>query len=164
MLRVIFLDFDGVLHPVSALSKFEPSVPIRQAILRATLFRWAWILDEMLEAHPEVGIVVHSNWRLIARDEELQSFLGPLARRFAGSTPHLPSWPGIRQVVQQNHLRDFRILDDRPMAFPSNLPELIACNPEIGLKAHSVCAQLDAWLCGGVLEKLPGSTLVHAKK
>lgn len=148
-MRVIFLDFDGVLHPVSATSKFVPSAPIKRAIQRATLFRWAWILDELLEVHPEVGIVVHSNWRLIATDEELQSFLGPLARRFAGSTPHLPPWESISTVIQQNHLRDFRILDDRPTAFPSGLPELISCNPEIGLKAYSVCAQLATWLSKG---------------
>ena len=145
-MRVLFLDFDGVLHPASAAMRFTLAKPLQRSVQQAWLFRWAWILDELLAAHAEVGLVVHSNWRYLAADEDLRGFLGPLSRRFIGSTPLGPRWEGIAQVVQDNHLRDYRILDPVPAAFPPGTVELIACDPEVGLKDHKVQAQVDAWL------------------
>jgi hypothetical protein len=145
-MRVIFLEFDGVLHPASAASRFSPCPPLHRAAQRAWLFRWSWILDELLESHADVSIIAHSNWRLLAPDDELQGMLGPLARRFIGSTPRAPRWASISLVVEQNHLRDFRILDAFPEAFPPGLAQLIACDPEAGLKDYRVHGQLEAWL------------------
>lgn len=147
-MRVVFLAFDGVLHPVSATSRFAPVVPLRNAVQRAWLFRWAWILDELLVDHPEVEIVVHSNWRLMVLEDELQSMMGPLARRFIGCTPRAPRWDSIAHVVQDNRLHDYRILDALPRAFPLGLPELIACDPEAGLQAYPVRQQIQSWLHG----------------
>lgn len=146
-MRMLFLEFDGVLHPASATGGFAPVQPLRRAVQRAWLFRWAWVLDEMLEAHADVGIIVHSNWRLLAPDDELQSLLGPLARRFAGSTPRAAGkWDGIALVVAQNRLRDYRILDAASKAFPPGLAELISCDPEIGVRSYGVQHQVQAWL------------------
>ena len=145
-MRVIFLEFDGVLHPMSAISKFAPTYPLKKVAQHAWLFRWAWVLDEVLEDHMDVSIVVHSNWRLLAPDDELQSLLGPLARRFIGSTPRAAKWDSIALVIEQNRLRDYRILDAVPRSFPSGLPELITCDPEIGLRAYTVRQQLRTWL------------------
>jgi len=145
-MRVLFLEFDGVLHPFSATARFAPVAPLKRAVQDAWLFRWAWILDDLLDGHPDVGIVVHSNWRLLAPDDELQSFLGPLAPRFAGTTAPGPRWDSIARVVQENHLHDFKILDALPHAFPPGLPELIICDPEAGLQALSVQRQLERWL------------------
>jgi hypothetical protein len=97
-MRVLFLEFDGVLHPASAAHRFTPGNSLRQGVLALWLFRWAWILDELLLPHPEVRIVAHSNWRLFASDEELKSVLGPLARRFVGTTPHGAKQPGFWQA------------------------------------------------------------------
>lgn len=145
-MRVIFLEFDGVLHPLSATWRFAPIQPLKQRVQRAWLFRWAWVLDELLEIHPDVGIVVHSNWRMLVPDDELQSLLGPLARRFIGSTPRMGKWESISQVVQNNRLRDYRILDAAPQSFPPGLAELILCDPEIGLQAYGVQQQIQGWL------------------
>jgi hypothetical protein len=145
-MRVLFLEFDGVLHPESAVSRFIPVAPLPREIARAWLFRWAWILDELLEGHPEVSIVVHSKWRQLLADEELQSCMGPLARRFAGSTPRMAKWNSILEVVEGNRLQDFRILDAHPEAFPSGLGKLIACDTEIGLRAYGVQKQIRQWL------------------
>lgn len=146
-MRVLFLEFDGVLHPKSALARFAPVAPLKPKIQEAWLFRWAWILEELLEPHPDVGILVHSSWRMLATDDELQSFLGPLASRFAGSTPHGKRWESIAQVVEGNRLRDFIILDSLPASFPAELPQLIACDPEAGLQAYAVRRQLLRRLC-----------------
>lgn len=147
-MRILFLECDGVLHPAPATSRFVRSVPLKQAVQQAWLFRWAWILDELLNSQPDIGIVMHSNWRYLATNQELQSFLGPLARRFVGTVPISPEgnrWTGIQQVIVLNQLRDYRILDCLPSAFPEALPELIVCHPEIGLQAYSVRRQIRNW-------------------
>jgi hypothetical protein len=148
-MRILFIAADGVLHPLSAIYGVAPVTPLTGMVQRAWLFRWAWILDELLDGHPDVGIVVHSNWRHFADNDEIQSFLGPLGRRFAGSTPSTQRWHGIASVVESNRLRDFRILDALPEAFPTGLAELIACDPETGLKAYGVRNQIRGWLRTG---------------
>lgn len=147
-MRILFLECDGVLHPARATSRFVKSVPLKQAVQNAWLFRWAWILEELLNGQPDIGIVLHSNWRYLATDQELQSFLGPLARRFVGTAPLTPSgkrWESIQEIISVNQLRDYRILDCLSSAFPKALPELILCNPEIGLQAYSVRRQIWNW-------------------
>lgn len=145
-MQVIFLEFDGVLHPASATSRFALGTPLKRAVQDAWLFRWAWILDDLLSGHVDVGIVTHSNWRLLAHDDELQSLLGPIAGRFIGSTPRTERWPSIAAVVRQNSLRDYLILDALPTAFPPDLPQLVACDPEAGLKDFKVQVRLWNWL------------------
>jgi hypothetical protein len=147
-MRILFLECDGVLHPARATSRFVRSTPLKDAVQQAWLFRWAWILDELLNGQPEIGIVLHSNWRYLATNQELQSFLGPLAPRFVGTVPMTPPgtrWESIRELIEVNQLRDYRILDCLPSAFPAALPQLIACHPEIGLQAYSVRRQIRNW-------------------
>jgi hypothetical protein len=145
-MRVLFLEFDGVLHPASAVWRVAPVAPLKRTIQDAWLLRWAWVLDELLEGHDDVGIMVHSHWRLLAPDDELQTFLGPIAGRFIGTTPRLPRWQSIATVVDQHRLRHYRILDAVPEAFPPGLAELIACDPEAGLKDFRVHDRINAWL------------------
>lgn len=145
-MRVLFVAFDGVLHPASAAVRFAPTPHLKPAVQNAWLFRWAWILDELLAPDPTIRVITHSNWRLIADDDELRSLLGPLAPRFIGSTPRLARWPSIAEVIESNRLRDFRILDAWPAAFPAELNELIACDPESGVRDHHVHARLAAWV------------------
>jgi hypothetical protein len=146
VMRVIFLECDGVLHPASAASRFVPVAPLKREVQRAWLFRWAWILEELLEGYPDVQIVVHSNWRLLATDDELRSFLGPLARRFIGCTPRGQRWDSILSVIERSRLHDYIILDALPSAFPQGLTRLIECNPEAGLKDYRVRERIKAWL------------------
>jgi len=145
-MRILFLEFDGVLHPASATSRVCPYGPLKAAVQRAWLFRWAWILDEMLARYPDVGIVVHSHWKGMAAEPQLQSLLGPLGRRLVGTTPGAERWQGIVTMAEINRLRNYRILDSRTAAFPPRLAELIACDPEAGLREFTVLRQLQSWL------------------
>lgn len=145
-MRVLFLEFDGVLHPASATRQFLPRSPLRRDVLALWLFRWAWILDELLSPHPDVGIVAHSNWRLFVPGDELKSVLGPLSRRFLGTTPRGAKWESIDAVASMNDLRDYRVLDAWPDAFPSGAPELIICDNEAGLKDLRIQARIASWL------------------
>jgi hypothetical protein len=145
-MRVLFLDFDGVLHPVTALRWFEMRLPLETAIKRGRLFRWAWVLADLLEPHPDVQIFVHSSWRLLHRESALPDFMGPLSSRFAGSTIGDERWQSIDRVVQKNRLSEFRILDDHPEHFPAGLSELIVCDSELGVYDEDVRNQLRVWL------------------
>ena len=60
---ILFLDFDGVLHPSN------------QA---GTLFTWAPRLAAWLEAWPEVDVVISSNWRVAHSQHEMVEMLGPV--------------------------------------------------------------------------------------
>lgn len=144
--RVLFLEFDGVLHPASAIYRFTPRSPLRRDVLALWLFRWSWILDELLSQHPDVAIVAHSNWRHFVDDGELKDVLGPLARRFIGTTPRTGKWDSIHAVVRANALRDYRILDAWPDPFPSSTDELILCDSEAGLKDFRVQNRIASWL------------------
>jgi hypothetical protein len=145
-MRILFLEFDGVLHPASATSRILPYGGLKSSVQRAWLFRWAWILDDMLLRHPDVGIVVHSHWKDMAAQTQLQSMLGPVGRRMVGVTPDLERWQGIAATAEINHLRNYRILDTRTQAYPPRLAELIVCDPEAGLREFSVLRQLQYWL------------------
>lgn len=64
-MRILFLDFDGVLHPGDP--EFD-----------GEKFCWLPVLERLLIAHVDVRIVVHSSWRYDHTDAELKQLLGRL--------------------------------------------------------------------------------------
>ena len=144
--RVLFLDFDGVLHPLSPDLIMDSNLPLSELIAVHDFFRWVPLLADILRDHADVRIVVHSIWRLLATDAELRVALGPLTERFAGSTPRGPRWESIAWVITQNRLRNFRILDDSAEDFPPALPELILCDENEGIADALVQTRIREWL------------------
>lgn len=70
---VLFLDFDGVLHPISRPAGALALLPHFEAVIRD---------------YPEVDIVISSAWRLDHSLEELRSFFSAdIAKRIIGVTP-----------------------------------------------------------------------------
>ena len=80
---ILFLDFDGVLHPDEAyLVKGRP-------VLRAegALFMWAPLLVGALKNYPGVQIVLSTSWARELRFTRARSFLPPeLQQRVIGAT------------------------------------------------------------------------------
>ena len=77
---VVFLDFDGVLHPVGV-----PAVDEKfRLIENPDLFVWRAIPGRLLAPYPMIGIIVSSDWRRLFDDATLVRLPGPLAVRFAG--------------------------------------------------------------------------------
>ena len=146
-MKTLFLDIDGVLHPASHGDRVDPYAPISDTIGKPALFCYAPLLADILAPH-DVAVIVHSSWRRFTREEDLRVMLGPLARYFGGTTPGGARYEGIRWLVQENGLTDYRILDDEPSEFPQELCELILCDPERGIEDSRVWAQLQAWLHG----------------
>ena len=130
--RILFADFDGVLHPTLAAG----ADPSGDALVSTKHFGWVPALEGALRGHPDVRVVVHSTWRYRYDLEELRGVLGSLAPRVIASTrSDLPRYDSILDWLQLNpRCTDFRILDDDANEFPSPMPsELIICNPLTGV-------------------------------
>ena len=140
--RVLFLDFDGVLHPTT---DFDNS---SDAVVATPLFGWLPVLVAALKGYPDVGIVVHSTWRYTHDVDELRELLGPLGVRFLGATPRGPRYESILWWLHLNPTYTaHRILDDAAREFPTPAPaQLIVCHPHRGVSDPAVLAQLAEWL------------------
>jgi hypothetical protein len=144
--KILFLDFDGVLHPLSAGETLNPMDPISGAVNNPSMFCYTQHLADILAPYDDVGIVVHSSWRLFAFDKDIRLLLGPLGKYFLGVTPRAERYESIRWIVQQNKITDYRILDDAPSEFPDDLPELIVCDSALGINDGAITKQLRNWL------------------
>jgi hypothetical protein len=144
----VFLDFDGVLHPASALEVFRRRLARDEAIHAGRLFRWTYVLSELLERDKDVGVVVHSAWRLLLRESELRRHLGMLSGRFLGATPSdCPRWPSIQHTLEVMQPAAWLVLDDHVTEFPRPLPsEVVICDPEDGVWSSSVRSRISQWL------------------
>lgn len=159
-MRVIFLDFDGVVHP---LEESDPS----------GWMRWTPILGRLLTHAPDVCIVVHSTWRYQYADDELRSLLGELGTRFIASAPRVPREQAIEMVLQANQttIKSHLVLDDDSREFRSGRLNLLLCAPNLGLSAPDIQSAIQTWLArtnphGPVVsgEKLPkgfGSVVLY---
>lgn len=142
--RVVFLDFDGVLHPAGLPPYDEPPA----SFVSTGFFGWLPALVQVLRPHPDVAIVVHSTWRYTHDVDELRLLLGTLRPRVVGATPRGPRYESIEWWLHANPLFvSHRILDDDAREFPTPPPpELILCDPTTGVAAPGVLAKLRIWL------------------
>lgn len=141
--RVLFVDFDGVLHPTTH------AVALTAQAVDAVHFGWVPLLDQVLSGHADVVIVVHSTWRHEYNLDELREVLGVLGHRVVGATQsNLSRYESIVFWLEQSPSHnDYRILDDDPSEFPDPPPpELILCNPSTGASAPSVQRAIADWL------------------
>ena len=145
-MRVLFLDFGGVLHPSG--SDDEARTAGGAALARLDLFCWFDILAGLLAAHADVFVVVHSNWRYVSSAEEIGDLLGDLGNRYLGCVPRGDRLGAIRDwLARHPGVESYRILDDAARAFGDPPPaELILCDPRTGVSEPGVQAQLRDWL------------------
>jgi hypothetical protein len=144
--RVLFLDFDGVLHPGP-----PPLGPGGdQPTIVTKHFGWLPTLLRTLTPFPDVKVVVHSTWRLCYDESELWEILSELGGRYLGATPAGERYASILQWLEANpDVTSYRILDDEPDEFPQPLPEqLIVCDPTQGVTGLEVASALREWLSG----------------
>lgn len=139
--RVLFVDFDGCLHPLST------GLTSGGAPVKTPHFGWLPALAEALRGHDDVGLVVHSTWRYEYDVDELRGLLGSLGQRVIGATPRGPRLDSILWWTNLSQCTDYRILDDDASEFPSPPPpQLILCCPSTGVAAPAVLAALKKWL------------------
>jgi len=133
---LLFLDFDGVLHP-------EPCYRSDQLFCRLPIF------ESVMKGFPEVEIVISSTWRETDDIEQLRSYLpASLSRRIVGVTP---VWRSLSDAIDLGYMYPRQIeieawlraanrawepwiaLDDRPYWFRPFLKNLVVCKPNVGL-------------------------------
>jgi len=134
--RVIFLDFDGVLHPTGG----KPG--------EASPFCWVDVLAEDLALHPDVGLVVHSSWIERYSIEELREFLEPIAGRLLGTVKPGPRAQAILSFLREHsYIQHWLVIDDDESEFGAGFGEsLLLCNPRSGLSDPDARARLRTWL------------------
>lgn len=82
---ILFLDFDGVLHPDAAY--YERGRPVLRA--DGELFMWAPILVDMVRPFPELKIVLSTSWvRVLRFDRARRCLPQELQPRVIGATWH----------------------------------------------------------------------------
>jgi hypothetical protein len=132
---LLFLDFDGVLHP-------EPCYDDAKLFCQRPQF------EAVMREHPNVDIVVSSSWCDTRSLEELQAlFATDIGNRIVGVTPNWREHSDLFDVIG-NYPRHVEIeawrrqsgrlwepwvaLDDRAYWFKPFLENLVRCDPSIG--------------------------------
>jgi hypothetical protein len=135
-LPVLFLDFDGVLHQAG-----EPTIDGNgEFVPNERLFCWRTHLENLLQSHPNVQIVISSDWRKYHSEEDLATFLGKeLGRRLVGVMPILENGSraeAVREEATRLHLRHWIALDDHRSVHDARQNgdgHFVSCPPEQGL-------------------------------
>lgn len=139
MTHILFLDFDGVLHPTSG--------PTSNQLIHAQT------LADCLSPHV-CEVVISSSWRHSWTIPELLSYLPKdLACKVTGATGDAYIGAHARfheiQAWLDAHPRpggvSWRALDDCGWEFPKGTTHLIACNPNTGLTAKEL-KEIRRWL------------------
>ena len=135
--KIVYLDFDGVLHPTSLVTE--------------GLLSRVHLLEHLFE-NSCASIVISSSWRFTHSLPALQAKLPSiLAKSVIGMTGNAIIGKHARYQEIINHVHtsegpiDWRALDDSYWEFPSNCQELIRCNPNTGIGPKEI-AQLTIWL------------------
>lgn len=152
--RVIFLDFDGVLHPPKAIAGARP--PLTPAQIHAgwpQTFQHLPLLAQLLQGDADVGVVVSSSWRLFLNEQELAELLHPIKDWYVGALNRRFTQrdEAIMQWLSEHKVADYVVLDDVPRFFSgyrSQWPQLIVCNAALGIADIQVQHRLQAWLNG----------------
>ncbi len=143
---ILFLDFDGVLHPFFPL----PDLPDDE---NAFFSYWPRLL-RVLDDFPSVDVVVSSSWR--TSENLMAQVPESLRRRIVGLTPEIKrrtrkQYPSnfvpepIRYLEIQRYLKTHKqepthwiALDDDPLLFPAACPQLILCSMGFGVSEEAI--------------------------
>lgn len=127
--KILFLDFDGVLHSRTPKSSGE-------------MFRGLSLLEKCLQELPDVGIVITSSWRSHPKDLEhaYSKFPTGIRDRVLGETPvfgdrkererEILDWMATHRVSSN----DVVILDDEADLFSNLNNRLVTVNGLFGIR------------------------------
>lgn len=161
---ILFLDFDGVLHPDAVY--LERGRPVLRA--DGELFMWAHHLVDALASAPHVRIVLSTSWARELRFNRARDYLpAELRPKVSGATwhsgmatddEHRPlgrdTWwdsstryQQIRRYVDRAGITDWIAVDDQPEGWAAaDRDKLVATDSSLGLSAPSARVRLAAAL------------------
>ncbi|WP_178114818.1 HAD domain-containing protein [Pseudomonas saliphila] len=147
---LIFLDYDGVLHPDAVYRRLNGHIELRAP---GELFMWAPVLIEALAPYPDLSIVLSTSWvRELGFRRALAFLPAHLAERVIGGTWHSAmstTTDGIIEWDQQSrydqisaHLNRQTVampwlaIDDDAVGWPSGQHQsLVHTDPMLGLSS-----------------------------
>ena len=133
--KVLFVDFDGVLHPTD-----HGSALLSQLTL----------LESAIESH-DCALVISSSWRFHLEIDDLKKhFSSSVRNKIVGVTgeAYIGAYARFHEInayVDLHGVSDWRALDDSYWEFPDKCPNLIRCNPNTGVTVFEI-NQLQTWL------------------
>ncbi len=126
---LVFLDFDGVLHPAPPHNR------------DTGVFTCVERFESVMRVFPMCRIAITSSWRQAFDLETIRGFFNDkIAARIIGVTPVIdPEVPYARQREIEQYLGEtgqssvpWLALDDQPEAFEPRLTNLVLCDKEVG--------------------------------
>jgi hypothetical protein len=133
--KVVFVDFDGVLHPTTHGSKLLSQLPL---------------LESAIESH-DCALVISSSWRFHLEIDDLKKhFSSSVRNKIVGVTgeAYIGAYARFHEInayVDLHGVSDWRALDDSYWEFPDKCPNLIRCNPNTGVTVSEL-EKLSVWL------------------
>jgi hypothetical protein len=153
---ILFLDFDGVLHPFPTIGRSG----------EADLFRSLHLLEDVLRQVPDIEVVISSSWREGHSFDELRGYFSEdLRERIVGTTPlpgedielapaDLVDFPRHTQCVAWLVRRRpagtrWLAIDDNAEDFAPGCPQLLLLDGSVGLTCDSAAKLLRRLKGGG---------------
>ena len=133
--KVLFLDFDGVLHPTTHGTVLLSQLPLLESALESC----------------DYTMVISSSWRFHMEIDALKNHFSPaLQNKIMGITgeAYIGAYARFHEInayVLQHGIKDWRALDDSYWEFPQGCGHLIRCNPNSGVTQREVKV-LSEWL------------------
>jgi hypothetical protein len=142
---VLFLDFDGVLHPVGGTQDTSrEGGRSRQRMARLPMLE-ALLREPALQ---RVGVVISSTWRVVYNLAQLRCQFAPdLRERIIGLTPQLEHFSTRHArheeictwLAANPQVTAWVAIDDDLRGFPpSSLPNLVPTNSDTGLNPRDI--------------------------
>jgi HAD domain in Swiss Army Knife RNA repair proteins len=165
VMHVLYLDFDGVLHP-DAVFRYRNPPAIRLQAPGHELFESAPVLDQLLAPYPGIRIVLSTSWvRELGFNEARETLPSALQARVVGATFHrrhhdyytfsrLSRYVQIVDDVQRRRPTRWLAIDDDQEGWPEQaLARIVPMPPVLGLSSPDAALELERRLAkvfGGV--------------
>ncbi|MHB8914867.1 MAG: HAD domain-containing protein [Thiobacillus sp.] len=156
-MTVLFLDFDGVLHPDSVYQRSNGAIEMYSMLADEghALFEYCGYLIDILKRYPHIHLNLSTSWvRVLRSVDKAKGYLPPaLADKVLGAVWHpgepaswasLSRYEQIIRFVRRYHLTRWVAIDDDAKGWPSNQSHrLVRTNRHTGLSDPSVRDDLD---------------------